>query len=132
MVATALVYINDRMSLLPTSDLLIYIEVFNARLGLPGTAQSAWVMHLLLGVIIFGLSFAVLQPILPGRGTVQGIWFGVILWLAMMLVFVPLTQHEIFGRDLGGGFAAVMLAYNLVYGAVLGMSYAAFGPADED
>lgn len=131
LVATAFVYLNIRMSLLPRAELLTYIETFNARLGLPGTEQSAWVMHIILGTLIFGLLFAVLQPILPGRGTVQGMWFGALTWLAMMLCFVPLTQHEIFGRDIGIIFAPVMLVYNLIYGAVLGMSFSAFGSEGE-
>lgn len=129
--ASVLLYLNARMQIFPAANLIDLVETFNARFGLPDTERAAWLTHLIFGVVVFGLLFAVLQPILPGGGTVQGLWFGGITWLAMMVSFMPLAQHEIFARDLGPAVAVAALGYNLVYGAVLGMCYSAFGMGED-
>lgn len=129
--ASALVYLNATMHLLPAADLISILEVFNQRIGLNDTSRAAWVLHLILGIAVFGFLFALLRPILPGHGTVQGLVYGAILWLAMMVAFMPLAQHEMFARDLGPEVAAIALGFNLIYGAVLGMCYAAFGLGDD-
>ena len=130
LVASALIYLNGIVPLFEGSDFLELVEAFNARIGLSSTERGAWVTHILLGSFIFGLLYALIRPILPGTGTVQGLWYGAILWLTMMVSFMPLAGHEIFGQDIGLLFAGAMLAFNLIYGAVLGMSYAAFGADD--
>lgn len=127
MVASALIYLNARVPLFKGSDFLIFVEAFNERVGLSSTSRGAWVTHILLGSFVFGLIYALIRPILPGTGTVQGLWFGAILWLTMMVSFMPLAGHAIFAQDVGPVFALAMLAFNLIYGAILGMSYAAFG-----
>lgn len=130
LVASALIYLNARVPLFTGSDFLVLVEAFNARIGLSSTERGAWVTHILLGTFVFGMIFAFLRPILPGRGSFQGLWFGGILWLAMMVSFMPLAGHQIFGQDLGPVFTAASLVFSLIYGAVLGMSYAAFGADD--
>jgi len=129
--ASALLYLNASMHVFPAANLLVLIEAFNARFGLPDTDRAAWVTHLILGVVVFGLLFAVLRPILPGRGTVTGLWFGGLIWLLMMVTFMPLTGNEIFARNLGTAVAAMALGFNLLYGAVLGMCYTAFGLGED-
>jgi len=130
-VISALIYLNVRMALFPSFDLLHDIALFNDRIGLPATSQAVWVTHVMVGVFVFGAIFAVLQPILPGRGTVQGMWFGFVLWLIMMVSFMPLAQHEIFARDLWPAFPVLALVLHLLYGGVLGMSHAALSEGDE-
>ena len=126
-VVSALVYANTRLSLLPAFDLLDDIADFNARIGLPSTTQARWVTHGLTGIFLLGLLYAIIRPILPGQGATRGMWYGAFVWLTMMISFMPLTAHGIFGHDLGPGFAAIMLMLNLIYGGVLGMTYSSLG-----
>ena len=129
-IVSALVYINARMGFLPQFDLLTEIRDFNGRLGLPSTMQAAWATHAIVGIALYGAAFALTQPILPGGGTTEGITFGLIAWLAMMVVFMPLAGHELFAQNLGYQVIAATLGFHVVYGGVLGLSYAALGDGD--
>ncbi len=127
LVATGLVYLNGQMVTLPQFPMLDEIQTFMGRLGLPQTEEAAWVAHAILGVFVYGVIFALIQPILPGGGLSEGVVFGFIAWLVMMVVFAPLTGHELFMRDLTPVLIAMTLVLNLVYGIVLAISYAAVG-----
>ncbi len=124
---TALMYMNVRLNLFPQFDILDDIRGFNRRIGLPATDQAVWVTHLIIGIGLCGLLFALLEPILPGHGFSSGLWFGVLTWLVKMLVFMPISGHHIFALDLSPAFIAITLGMNLLYGGILGMAYEAFG-----
>jgi len=124
-VISAGVYADERMGLVPGVSLLSDIEAFNGRVGLPITLQAVWVTHALIGSVLYGIAFALIEPILPGRSATAGLWFGVVTWLAMMVSFMPLAGHEIFARDLGLAVAAIALGVHLLYGLILGMTYSA-------
>lgn len=123
---TALMYMNVRLNLFPEFDILDDIKGFNTRIGLPSTEQAVWLTHLLIGIGLCGVLFALLEPILPGHGFASGLWFGVLTWLVKMLVFMPISGHQIFALDLPPVFIAITLGMNLLYGGILGMTYAAF------
>lgn len=124
-IVSALVYVNLRMEVLPQFQLLSEIGKFNARLGLPSSTQAAWATHVIVGVVLYGMVFALVQPIMPGGGTTEGVTFGLIAWLAMMVVFMPLAGHDIFAANLGYAIVAATLGVHVIFGAVLGISYAA-------
>jgi uncharacterized membrane protein YagU involved in acid resistance len=82
-----------------------------------------WVCHFLIGTIVWGIAYALLVRHLPGPPVVQGLIFGVIAWLAMMIVFMPLVGHALFGLDLGMPAVVITLILHVVYGGVLGTVY---------
>lgn len=129
-IVSALVYANAQLGFLPAFDLLAEIADFNRRIGLPATEHAAWGTHAVIGILIYGLVFAVLQPILPGNGTIEGSIFGMLAWLAMMVTFMPLAGHEVFASSLPPEVVVATLCVHLVYGAVLGLGYAALGDGD--
>ncbi|UOM33418.1 DUF6789 family protein [Acuticoccus sp. I52.16.1] len=131
LVAAGLIYLNGQMAALPPFPLLAEIQTFNARIGMPASDLAAWAAHAILGILVYGVIFALIQPILPGRGLGEGLVFGFITWLAMMVVFAPLTGHELFMRDLDPVLIALSLVFNLVYGAALGIAFAAAGGAGD-
>ncbi len=122
----AVVYFDASADILPQLNFLTEVANFNARLGLPLGGNSLWITHGVIGIVLFGLSFAFLQPVLPGGAVSEGISFGFLTWLAMMMVFMPLSGHEIFAQDLGPLAAVAALGLNLVYGIVLGVATAVF------
>jgi hypothetical protein len=65
-----------------------------------------------------------LQPSLPGAPAVKGLIFGAAAWLAMMIIFMPLAGHGLFGLSLGPPATVATLVLHLIYGAVLGVAYA--------
>lgn len=130
-IVSAMIYANAQTGFIPDLDFLREIEQFNARLGLPTTVQATWMTHVIIGTVIYGIAFAFLQPILPGTPMIEGLVFGVIIWLAMMLSFMPLAGNEIFAQDLGPLFMGATLILHLVYGLTLGVTYDVLSPTDE-
>ncbi|ORE94461.1 DUF6789 family protein [Acuticoccus yangtzensis] len=126
-VASALIFMNGQALDLPQVPLLADISSFNTRIGMPSGTEGVWASHVILGILVYGVIFALIQPILPGNGLVEGISFGILTWLVMMVVFAPLVGHELFMTDLDGRVMGMLAGLNLVYGAVLGVGYAAFG-----
>lgn len=129
-IITLLIYGNEQTGFLPELRILDDIRLLNERLGLPFTTQAAWMTHALIGVILYGVIYAVIQPILPGSAISEGISFGVITWLLMMVVLMPLTGRDLFAQDLGAVFIGATLALHLLYGLVIGVSYDALTSSD--
>ena len=79
-------------------------------------------MHFLNGVVIFPLIYVyLLYRRLPGAPWQRGLLWGVILWLGVETVMVPMMGGGVFSSHMGG-MKVVMAALmgHLVYGAVLG------------
>lgn len=85
-----------------------------SRLALMVAGMTA---HFLYG----GIAGAVLFALLPGRVQVWwGLGFGVLLWLGMQLVFLPLLGWGLFGSAVTPKIAVATGVLHLVYGAILG------------
>lgn len=90
-----------------------------------GPAVLAWLAHGAIGTVIWGGVFGLLDGRGPGRSwPAYGVFFGVMAWLAMMLVFLPVVGDGFFGLALGWRVAGAALALHVVYGGVLGLVYA--------
>jgi len=80
-------------------------------------------VHIMLGVLIFPLVYAVLLfRFLPGTPLVKGLLFGSILWLIAETMVMPMAGAGFFMSEIGG-MKAVMAALmgHLVYGGLLGV-----------
>jgi uncharacterized membrane protein YagU involved in acid resistance len=80
-------------------------------------------MHFLNGTLIFPLVYVyLLYRWLPGAPWQKGLLWGVILWLGVETVMMPMMGSGIFSKEMGG-MKAVMAALvgHLVYGAILGV-----------
>jgi hypothetical protein len=83
-----------------------------------------WGVHFLLGAVIWGVAFALLEPYLPGGDFwVKGVVLGVGAWLLMMVAMMPMAGAGFFGMQLGIMAPVLMLVVHIVYGAVLGGVY---------
>src|SRR5215472_11707990 len=79
-------------------------------------------IHFLNGSVIFPLIYVyLLHRWLPGAPWQKGLQWGVILWLGLETVMMPMMGGGIFSMGMGG-MKAVMaaLAAHLVYGAIFG------------
>jgi len=88
-------------------------------------------MHFLNGAVIFPLIYVyLLYRWLPGVPWQKGVLWGVILWLGVETVMMPMLGAGIFSMK-AGGMKAVMAALigHLVYGAILGAVAGAPGAA---
>src|SRR6516164_10016364 len=76
-------------------------------------------MHFLNGTVIFPLIYVyLLYRLLPGAPWQKGLLWGVILWLGVEIVMMPMMGGGIFGTEIGG-LKPVMAALigHLTYGA---------------
>lgn len=79
-------------------------------------------VHFLNGTLIFPLIYVyLLYRRLPGAPWQKGLLWGVILWLALEIVMMPMMGGGLFSAEIGG-MKAVMAALigHLIYGAILG------------
>jgi uncharacterized membrane protein YagU involved in acid resistance len=79
-------------------------------------------MHFLNGSVIFPLVYVyLLYRFLPGAPWQKGLLWGVILWLGVEIVMIPMMGGGFFSTEMGG-MKAVMAALvgHLVYGTVFG------------
>lgn len=93
----------------------------------PGANQIwvGWLIHFLAGTFVLGGLFAVLAPKLPtDTPETKGILFAVGAWIAMGLTVMPLAHLGAFGLAAGFGTMGWMLVTHIVFGVILGRSFA--------
>ncbi|RME15177.1 MAG: hypothetical protein D6801_07860, partial [Alphaproteobacteria bacterium] len=89
---------------------------------LGGSYILGMIAHVMMGVIVFPLAYAlVVHGLVPGSPTVRGMIWGVALWIAAVVVVMPMAGAGFLMANVGG-MAAVMasLIAHLVYGGILG------------
>lgn len=90
------------------------------------TPAVGWIAHFLIGTVMWGALYALLDPKLPGLHWFRGVLFATGAWLVMMIVLMPMAGAGIFGLNTGvmAPIAALMLHW--LFGAVLGSVYGAW------
>lgn len=87
---------------------------------------GAWADHFIVGVLLWGPIFAAFDATTDNRPRWQkGLMFGVIAWLVMMLIFMPVVGGGLFGWRVGLVAPVGMLVLHLIYGLVLGVVFQA-------
>ncbi len=130
-VVSLILVAQSYFGILPQFQLIAEWERLLQSFGLPAGAWEAWIAHVVVGTVFYGVVFAALEPILPGNGLVEGLTFGILAWLVMMLVFMPLAGYGVFAATLGATVIVATLCLHLVYGAVIGVGYKALSDEDE-
>ncbi|PMR72175.1 DUF6789 family protein [Halomonas heilongjiangensis] len=104
------------------------IEIMNLTaqraLGTPSSMAVGWAIHFVVGTLIWGTLFGLMESDLPGGSdTRRGLVFGLGAWLVVMVTVFPLAGSGFFG--LGFGLIAPLstLLGHIVFGLVLGATY---------
>jgi len=81
---------------------------------------------LAMGLLLALVYARYVEPRLHGPNWWRGMQFALIPWLLSLVVFLPLTGGGLLGMNIGAGPLPILgnLILHLVYGAVLGVSYA--------
>lgn len=118
--------ISSFMVLKEVARVLYGLDLVGLLSGLFGAPEWAgWVLHYIIGSVVWGGLFAALAPRLPGSTcVVRGIVFAFGAWLVMQLVVLPLAGANFFGIKYTFWAPAVTLALYLIYGVVLGGTFA--------
>jgi hypothetical protein len=124
-----LMLLQSAAGLLPQLSL---IQLLLALLDAPKEHALGWILHFVIGSAVGGILFAHVEPRLGADShTKGGILFGVLVWLVMMLVFMPAAGAGYFGFQLTLLAPLVMLVLHVVYGAVLGWTYGKLSPTHD-
>jgi len=82
--------------------------------------------NLAMGLLLALVYARFIEPLWSGPDWWEGVRFSLILWLLSLIIFLPLMGGGFFGMATGAGPLPILgnLILHLVYGAVLGTSYA--------
>ena len=122
-----LAVIKQVLGFIPQIDLIAILG------GLTGLewAGTGWVLLFVVGVVL-GIAFASLdahvEDATEAGEMVRGALFGFLLWVALMLMFIPLYSNSGFGVV----FAGSVLVTNLIFGMVMGVAYERMKPEHLD
>jgi len=124
-VLSALMVMKMMMGLMPDLNAIkMMTTMAHGMLGTPAVPIVGWVMHFMIGTVLWGVLFALIGNSLPGGGYVsKGLSFGVLAWVLMMVMVMPMAGAGFFGLSLGMMAPVMTLMLHLVYGAVLGGMY---------
>lgn len=123
LVLTVLILLNGALDLIPQINIIRLLTTLGT-LSVP----SAWMDHFIVGVVVWGLLFAVYDGAASWPAHwLKGIIFGVFAWLIMMVAFMPLAGAGFFGAKVGITAPVGLLIVHLIYGVVLGATYGLLG-----
>jgi hypothetical protein len=92
---------------------------------------SGWIVFF-AGGILLGLAFAILDARVethPGTDEpIRGAFFGFLIWLLLMVGFMPFYGGGAFAMAFGIGAPILMFAVNVVHGLVTGLAYGKMNP----
>lgn len=102
-------------------------------MGSPGAPLIGWTVHMMIGVVVYGTAMAALAAGFPGEGYVgRGLLLGLVGWLLMMVLLMPMMGAGLFGMQLGILAPVMTLMLHLVFGGVLGWFYGRLTPHTSD
>ena len=86
----ALMVIKAQLGLLPELNPIgDIVAIADRYTGLQFPPSLGWVVHFFIGTVVWGILYTWIKKILPGPAVVKGLIFGLLAWLAMMIVFMP-------------------------------------------
>jgi len=120
-VLSLLMVMKAMMGFMPQLDLP---KMLAGMMGSPDKPLIGWIVHFAIGIVVYGIAIAALDSKLPGTSRVgYGVMLGVIGWLIMMLVLMPMVGAGLFGMNMGIMASMMTLVLHLIFGAVLGWVY---------
>jgi hypothetical protein len=90
----------------------------------------ACLAHFVVGSLLWGALYSVLDEHLWGPPWLRGLVFGVVAWAVAVLVVLSLRREGFTAIDVALVRSAPMLVLHMIYGALLGGIYVALAPAD--
>ena len=124
-VLSVLMLIKSMMGVMPGLDIAQMLTgMAHKMMGLPANPAVGWVLHFMIGTVVWGIGFALLYKTLPTSGaTTKGMVFGVLAWLLMMLIPMPMAGAGLFAMKMGMMAPVMTLVLHLIWGAVLGATF---------
>lgn len=123
-VLSILMMVKSQMGVMPELNIIrMLAEQMSA-----GPAMG-WAAHFVIGVIGYGLAFALVFRRLPfGNLAVRGVLLGIAGWLVMMVIIMPMMGADLFALSLGLMAPVATLVLHAIFGLVLGLVFGFFTP----
>jgi hypothetical protein len=116
-VLSVMMVMKGMMGVMPELDIISMLA------GMMGaSAVVGWIMHFMVGAG-YGIAFSQINGFLPGNFIVKGIIIGVLGWLVMMVMLMPMMGAGIFAMKMGMMAPVMTLMLHIAFGAVLGFVY---------
>jgi uncharacterized membrane protein YagU involved in acid resistance len=124
-VLSALMMLKSSMGLMPELNVITMLTHMGAQFAaLPQTPTTGWLMHFAICSLLWGALFALTNNIWPSSSyTGKGVAFGIVAWVLMMLIPMPMAGAGLFGLNLGIAAPIATFILHVIYGAVLGGVY---------
>lgn len=111
---------KDMMGMMPEMNVIAMLTKMSGA----STPAMGWLMHFMIGTVVWGGLFALLQDRIPGSNTViRGILFGIGAWVLMMVMVMPMAGAGLFGMNFGMAAPVMTLMLHMIFGATLGAVY---------
>lgn len=125
-VLSALMVAKTMIGLMPQLNAIRMLsDMAHEFMGTPATPMVGWLLHAIIGSLLWGSLFALLVRVIPGATpAIKGMVFGTAAWLLMMVMVMPMAGAGLFAVKLGAGSPVATLMLHWVFGAVLGQAYA--------
>jgi uncharacterized membrane protein YagU involved in acid resistance len=106
-------------------------QVLSSSLGLTSAHLSigpaiGWVLHFVIGMVLALIYAAAFDGRLAGGPVLRGVLYGILVFVVAQVVFMPVVGGGFFSRGDPELLAGSLLGH-LVYGAVVGWTYAGVG-----
>jgi len=119
-VLSVLMVVKAMMGIMPALDLP---KMIAGMMGSPNTPMLGWAVHFMIGIVVYGITIAALAHRMHASPTVSGIIIGVVGWLIMMVMLMPMAGVGMFAMSMGVMAPMMTLILHLIFGAVLGWTY---------
>jgi len=117
-VLSIMMLIKGKMGVMPELDI---IAMLAGKMG--ASLMIGWVMHFMIG-IVYGVGFSMINQALPTTNMIfKGVSLGVIGWLVMMVMMMPMMDAGFFGIKMGVMAPMMTLVLHAIFGAVIGLVY---------
>ncbi len=128
LVLSAIMIMKSLMGIMPEVNAIQMLTGMAHKLmGLPQSPVVGWMIHLVIGVFLWGILFSISYSKLPTvKAWSKGVLFGIGAWLLMMVGPMPMAGAGLFGLNIGIQAPVATLVLHVVYGAALGVAFARF------
>lgn len=128
-VLSIIMILKGIMGLMPQMNAIAMLtQMAHGMVGMPASPAVGWVLHFLIGSVLWGVLYALLYAKLPGASALpKALTFSVLAWLLMMLIVMPMAGQGLFGLGIGIMAGVATLVLHLIWGLALGVTYRLLG-----
>lgn len=130
---TVLMMIKKSTGAMPELDPInMLATMVSENTGNPKSLIVGWVMHFMMGAVLWGGLFSVFHKLVPTDNPIfKGMIFSVVPWFMMMTGAMPMSGVGLFGTNISIAVPFMTFAFHMVFGATLGKVFSLLGGAEK-